>query len=171
MSVVTHSAQQTPPPPPPGVGHATCTGGSLPNNPFGLAFASAGHAWSATLCAADSDGDGLTNGEELGDPCCVWYPGAAANISGYATSHPGFASSVSPAPVRASSCAGSSGAAAAAAPPVTAALFFNPGEVQQSLVAVNPGLTLTNALTNYWQYAVNLPADKAYKVTGWSVSD
>lgn len=26
----------------------------------------------AAVCALDSDGDGLTNGEELGDPCCVW---------------------------------------------------------------------------------------------------
>ena len=24
------------------------------------------------LCQEDSDGDGLTNGAELGDPCCVW---------------------------------------------------------------------------------------------------
>jgi len=27
--------------------------------------------WSV-LCHYDSDGDGLTNGEELGDPCCTW---------------------------------------------------------------------------------------------------
>lgn len=25
-----------------------------------------------TLCMMDSDGDGLTNGQELGDPCCAW---------------------------------------------------------------------------------------------------
>jgi len=29
-----------------------------------------------TVCANDADGDGLTNGAELGDPCCVWTPGA-----------------------------------------------------------------------------------------------
>ena len=142
----------------------------MPNNPFGVDFASAGHAWTAALCGADSDGDGLTNGEELGDPCCVWFRGAASNLSSYATSHPGFASSVSLSPTRAASCAGGSGAAAAGPPAVTADLFFNPGEVALSLVAANPGLTLTNATTNYWQYAVNLPADRGYKVAGWSVS-
>lgn len=26
----------------------------------------------------DLDGDGLTNGQELGDPCCLWRPGQAA---------------------------------------------------------------------------------------------
>ncbi len=30
--------------------------------------------WEA-VCAADSDGDGYTNGEELGDPACVWTAG------------------------------------------------------------------------------------------------
>jgi len=28
-----------------------------------------------TVCAHDADGDGVTNGAELGDPCCVWTPG------------------------------------------------------------------------------------------------
>ncbi|RHY22798.1 hypothetical protein DYB32_009390 [Aphanomyces invadans] len=27
----------------------------------------------------DSDGDGLTNGQELGDPCCIWTKGAIPN--------------------------------------------------------------------------------------------
>ena len=30
--------------------------------------------WTA-LCDVDSDGDGLTNGQELADPDCVWQPG------------------------------------------------------------------------------------------------
>lgn len=30
----------------------------------------------ATLCQKDVDGDGKTNGQELGDPCCAWIPGA-----------------------------------------------------------------------------------------------
>ena len=67
----------------PGVGHHTCVGGTFPNNQFGLDFAAAAHQWTRTLCMADSDGDGLTNGEELGDPCCVWTPASTANISGY----------------------------------------------------------------------------------------
>lgn len=34
------------------------------------AFAAAGHVWTKELCQADSDGDGATNGAELGDPNC-----------------------------------------------------------------------------------------------------
>ena len=45
--------------------------------------------WDRCLCAKDSDNDGLTNGEELGDPLCVWTPGqipqSKVNIS-----HPGI---------------------------------------------------------------------------------
>jgi hypothetical protein len=51
------------------------------------AFAQAGHTWTAALCALDSDGDGKTNGEELGDPTCVWTQGATP--TGAATGHPG----------------------------------------------------------------------------------
>ncbi|XP_045205717.2 temptin-like [Mercenaria mercenaria] len=57
-------------------------------NPFGLAFAAAGHTWTAALCNADSDNDGVTNGAELGDPGCVWTVGATP--SGPATGHPGI---------------------------------------------------------------------------------
>lgn len=31
--------------------------------------------WSESLCRMDSDGDGKSNGEELGDPNCVWREG------------------------------------------------------------------------------------------------
>ena len=31
--------------------------------------------WTPALCNMDSDGDGQTNGEELGDPHCVWTVG------------------------------------------------------------------------------------------------
>nr|KAG5701886.1 hypothetical protein BaRGS_014951 [Batillaria attramentaria] len=45
--------------------------------------------WTRALCEADSDGDGLTNGQELGDPDCVWkagdIPASSSNIS-----HPGI---------------------------------------------------------------------------------
>jgi hypothetical protein len=46
----------------------------------------------AQLCPLDSDGDGLTNGEELNDPDCNWVRGQAN--PGGATSNPGKASSV-----------------------------------------------------------------------------
>lgn len=49
--------------------------------------------WIAALCQVDSDGDGQTNSQELGDPCCAWsqanYP-RPHRTNGI--SHPGDAS-------------------------------------------------------------------------------
>jgi dopamine beta-monooxygenase len=41
------------------------------------------------LCEMDSDGDGRSNGVELGDPDCVWVAGGP-NPTGPAVSHPGI---------------------------------------------------------------------------------
>jgi hypothetical protein len=41
-------------------------------NAFGQDFDDAGRDWTVEFCRADSDGDGQTNGQELGDPCCQW---------------------------------------------------------------------------------------------------
>lgn len=50
-------------------GGEECAPGTEPClNPFGRAFRSAGFAWSPALAAPDTDGDGCSNGEELGDP-------------------------------------------------------------------------------------------------------
>ena len=54
------------------MGHATCKGGSLPLNAFGEDLKQADFKWTKALCEKDSDGDGQSNGAELGDPCCVW---------------------------------------------------------------------------------------------------
>ncbi|KAA3680423.1 uncharacterized protein DEA37_0010782 [Paragonimus westermani] len=84
------NADKVPDPCRPGVmvgalGHINFSGGG-PRNAFGLDFGKV-KSWSR-LCPLDSDGDGLTNGQELGDPDCVWTPGALpqrlTNIS-----HPG----------------------------------------------------------------------------------
>lgn len=103
------------------IGHATCLGGTMPNNAFGLAFKANGYAWTQALCAADSDGDGLTNGEELGDPCCAWTAGAqglpSMSASTYAFSHPGVATERTTRYVARSSCVESS-------PPVIGACTF-----------------------------------------------
>jgi len=61
----------------------------FPRNKFGTDFAAAGHQWTVELCQLDSDGDGLTNGQELGDPECTWHVGLPSNVH-YNVSHPGL---------------------------------------------------------------------------------
>lgn len=70
-----------------GVGHLK-TGGGGDLNPFGVDFKAAGFQWTEELCRLDSDGDGRTNGEELGDVDCVWFEGQEP--AGPAVSHPGI---------------------------------------------------------------------------------
>ncbi|OQR80717.1 hypothetical protein ACHHYP_17258 [Achlya hypogyna] len=55
----------------PAVGHSSKFGGGEYSQ-FGVDFMEAGYRWTPELCALDSDGDGATNGEELGDACCLW---------------------------------------------------------------------------------------------------
>ena len=75
----------------------TChtSGGGTPRNPFGLDVEALvtpnGEEvfWGPELAALDSDGDGFTNGEELGDPEGTWQegddsPGVPADLG-----HPG----------------------------------------------------------------------------------
>lgn len=38
-------------------------------------FIAANKFWSLSLCRMDSDRDGRSNGEELGDPNCEWLEG------------------------------------------------------------------------------------------------
>ncbi len=46
--------------------------------------------WDKCLCERDSDGDGMTNGEELGDPDCTWKPGDTPKVVAMnKLSHPG----------------------------------------------------------------------------------
>lgn len=76
------------------VGHKDAQGGSGSLNAFGNAFDKADKKWTASLCQADSDGDGQTNGQELGDPCCEWTSsGSPRRLVGL--SDPGVASSKS----------------------------------------------------------------------------
>jgi hypothetical protein len=69
------------------VGHVKERGGG-PRNPFGNDFGAHDHVWTDELCRTDSDGDGRTNGAELGDPDCVWVMGADPTEP--ARSHPGI---------------------------------------------------------------------------------
>ena len=38
-------------------------------------FYKAGQQWTKAFCMADADGDGQSNGLEMGDPCCKWSVG------------------------------------------------------------------------------------------------
>ncbi|XP_069119109.1 temptin-like [Argopecten irradians] len=58
-----------------GVGHITSSGSGTPLNLFGEEFRANGHTWTYELCQHDTDNDGMSNGEELGDPLCVWTVG------------------------------------------------------------------------------------------------
>ena len=58
------------------LGCTMCHGATGPPlKPFGSAFTRNNHAWNATLAAMDSDGDGFSNGVELGDPLGAWLRG------------------------------------------------------------------------------------------------
>ncbi|CEG40468.1 uncharacterized protein PHALS_10665 [Plasmopara halstedii] len=63
----------------PNVGHLD-PAGETGTSPFGDAFSKAGNMWSVALCQADTDNDGFTNGQELGDMCCTWVPGSTAGL-------------------------------------------------------------------------------------------
>ncbi|KAJ8306367.1 hypothetical protein KUTeg_016912 [Tegillarca granosa] len=53
-----------------GIGHQSFKGGG-PLNRFGIDFIKFKKVWKK-ICPLDSDGDGMTNGQELGDPDCKW---------------------------------------------------------------------------------------------------
>ncbi|XP_060604716.1 uncharacterized protein LOC132757452 isoform X2 [Ruditapes philippinarum] len=84
-----------------GVGHENINGGGN-RNPFGLDFEKNGKVWNKSLCELDSDGDGKTNGHELGDPECIWTPKQKPAIS-TGLSHPGICE-----PVGSEQCVGKS---------------------------------------------------------------
>ncbi|GFN92856.1 dopamine beta-hydroxylase-like isoform x3 [Plakobranchus ocellatus] len=70
-----------------GVGHLNPNGGGERNS-FGMDFRAAGYTWTTQLCLQDSDDDGKTNGQELGDPYCSWTSGAVPTRTANIT-HPG----------------------------------------------------------------------------------
>ncbi|XP_071090291.1 temptin-like [Haliotis cracherodii] len=71
------------------VGHNDAnTGGAQNLNPFGMDFQAASHTWTVALCQKDSDNDGFTNGQELGDPQCTWSAGTVPVWP--PTGHPGI---------------------------------------------------------------------------------
>jgi hypothetical protein len=73
------------------LGHEDTTGEESIRNVFGVAFEASDMEWTKELCEADSDEDGQSNGQELGDPCCIWVKGATPQWT-EGVSHPGDAS-------------------------------------------------------------------------------
>lgn len=173
-----------------GLGHPSCGGfqpenrdsdtGAISLNPFGDDWRATGFKWTAELCGLDSDGDGYTNGEELGDPCCTWVAGSSegANpvpIEAFVPSHPGLASHVPEGPVLdlATFCEseGGSGEAIVEDVEVDAAededsslssvvdARYNEGESRGSLeLRMNP-YPIPIRTTTYVDFVFNLPDD------------
>jgi hypothetical protein len=129
-----------------GIGHISCKGGSVKAadgsylNPFGQDFKDAGFKWTVDLCNKDSDGDGETNGQELGDPCCTWSVGMPPALnSTYKLSHPGVKNDTAEnGQPSAQQCASQRAAIGPAAAPLTKNqtidTFYNAGETRGSLV-------------------------------------
>jgi dopamine beta-monooxygenase len=67
----------------------------LPLNVFGQALKDNDYKWDMEFCSEDSDGDGFTNGEELGDPCCMWMANGIPSdyTANFAPTHPGVKAS------------------------------------------------------------------------------
>jgi len=145
-----------------GLGHATCHGGSFPLNPFGLDLQKAGHKWTKALCEKDSDGDGFTNGEELGDPCCVWgaFDVPSDYMAGFTASHPGVTNEKQVNYVKP--------ACGVTTPKVQAPVMglFNPGEEHRVAEVYINNYTLPmpgnqGKRTQYTTFAWNFPDDSA----------
>eukprot|EP00747_Dinoflagellata_sp_TGD_P079662 gnl/TRDRNA2_/TRDRNA2_160597_c0_seq1.p1 gnl/TRDRNA2_/TRDRNA2_160597_c0~~gnl/TRDRNA2_/TRDRNA2_160597_c0_seq1.p1 ORF type:complete len:671 (+),score=101.03 gnl/TRDRNA2_/TRDRNA2_160597_c0_seq1:77-2089(+) len=142
-----------------GVGHQSCKGGSMPLNPFGLALQAADYKWTKELCEADSDEDGLTNGEELGDPCCLWEANdhPSSYTSSFVASHPGFGDDASrKAQYSRPACSETAPGAKA-----TKLGLFNEGEEQRVAEIKIANFTIPTDVTAYEDIAFNFPDDSA----------
>jgi len=138
-----------------GLGHRTCEGATLPLNPFGEALKSHDFTWTQELCEADSDNDGMTNGEELGDPCCLWaaYSEESNYTKEFTPSHPGLASDTIPNYVR-PSC--SSTELVEKAPPLGE---YNPGEERRSVDFFINNYTIPAVKTTFVDFGFNFDDD------------
>eukprot|EP00928_Gymnodinium_smaydae_P025211 TRINITY_DN20157_c0_g1_i1.p1 TRINITY_DN20157_c0_g1~~TRINITY_DN20157_c0_g1_i1.p1 ORF type:complete len:257 (+),score=29.00 TRINITY_DN20157_c0_g1_i1:77-847(+) len=137
------------------IGHRACAGATMPLNPFGKALEAHNFTWSAALCNEDSDGDGLTNGEELGDPCCLWeeHDTASTYTRTFPATHPGFATSSSAKYAR-PDCSRTS-------PEKKATKWnrFNPWEERRHVDIFIDNYTIPGKRTTYVDMAWNFPDD------------
>lgn len=63
-------------------------------NSFGKGFKENDKVYDKAFCEMDSDGDGVSNGKELGDPCCTWTSENKITLITEGISHPGNKSEV-----------------------------------------------------------------------------
>ncbi|DAZ99342.1 TPA: hypothetical protein N0F65_005193 [Lagenidium giganteum] len=124
------------------LGHVDPAGGGE-RNKFGLAFAKASYKWTKELCEADSDGDGQTNGQELGDPCCEWTTDNAKLQRKDGLSHPGDASSKTDAAVLSKATCGGSKAGSKSS---ESASSSTPKPTTKSASGAEAGVTMSSAL-------------------------
>lgn len=138
-----------------GLGHASCAGGSLPLNKFGQDMVKNNHEWTKQLCEADSDGDGFTNGEELGDPCCRWAAWGIPSdyTAGFTPTHPGDVHDKQQSYQR-PACETTDPKASG---PVMGE--FNPGEIQKNVSMFIDNYAIPNVRTTYVDIAWNFPDD------------
>jgi len=140
----------------PGVGHQA-SGGAGPRNPFGIAFEANGEVWGVALCQMDSDGDGKTNGQELGDPNCTWTKGSQpSRTSGL--SHPGVCE-----PLGDPKCA-TTNSWLNCTPPVACSDFNLP--TTQSIELRFPNTSVPSKFTTYICLGFLLPNDTDYQIIG-----
>lgn len=137
-----------------GVGHFTKQGGNA-RNLFGEDFAKADHQWTRDLCMKDSDGDGRSNGDELGDPNCSWSPGKTpmrvTNIS-----HPGVCQ-----PMTSANCKKRNGAWNICVPnKLVCPPIQGPNVTNITLRFTRT--QIPSKVTNYYCQAFKLPIDKDY---------
>lgn len=130
----------------------------MPLNSFGAALKRNNYVWDKVLCEEDSDGDGLTNGEELGDPCCLWeaYDEPSAYTAGFPATHPGFSTSNATSYDRPADCR-------ITAPELKATKMkmFNEWEEQRTAEVFIDNYSIPSERTTYVDIAWNFPDSSA----------
>jgi hypothetical protein len=161
-----------------GLGHPNCGGfqsedkieGNPPTillGPFGEDWRSNGFVWTKELCELDSDQDGYTNGEELGDPCCVWSVDSPRvmldSVDGFLPSHPGMKDHTPPVALtfdKSSLCANieyEDGTTEADVDPYDQ--YYNPDETRGSFEFRIQPYPIPIKTTTYVDFIFNIPED------------
>mmetsp|Transcript_26229 Transcript_26229/g.67724 ORF Transcript_26229/g.67724 Transcript_26229/m.67724 type:complete len:1149 (+) Transcript_26229:60-3506(+) len=143
-----------------GLGHPSCWGHAKPLNPFGQAWQAADFVWTESLCKADSDGDGFTNGQELGDPCCQWgaWDVPSSYMASHTPSHPGDSRSTLPENFEAPACGSGDSVPGNLKPAqeIPELGGYNPGETAKSMDFVISSYEIPAKPTTYVDIGFNV---------------